>query len=101
MNTEFISFDKSDAALRVLWTIAYYYKSITRSELIEDVKPLGVARTALYSALTLLNDLGLIKEEHSHREGIRVKLTSLTDKGLEVAKKVIEIEKIFESKEES
>jgi len=101
MNSEFIALDKSDAALRVLLTIAYSYKPIIRSDLIEYVKPLVVARTALYSAVKLLKGLELIKEESSRREGRRVILTSLTEKGLEVAKKVIEIEKIFESKEES
>lgn len=72
--------------------------------LLEEKKPLTISnlrrkitssQDALYNALKLLHEYGLIKEEREENFPRR-RLISLTDQGRKIAELLVEIEKVLE-----
>ncbi len=82
--------DETGGALRVL-LILYKEDSISRTKLIGNA---AMGKQAVYTALRVLQQLGLVEEER--RKGFpNTVLTSLTERGRKVAKRVGEIEGIL------
>lgn len=81
---------ETKAALRVLLML-HKGGSISRTELIGNA---AMGKQAVYTALRVLQQLGLVEEER--RKGFpNTVLTSLTERGRKVAKRVGEIEGIL------
>lgn len=81
--------DEEKGTLRLLDRLFYPGKDPNRLTLIKMLEEDGVARTAFYSSLNCLKELGLV-EDTSGDSG-KGKYAKLTRKGLNVAEKVREI----------
>ncbi len=82
--------DETGGTLRVLLML-HKEGSISRTELIGNA---AMGKQAVYTALRVLQQLGLVEEER--RKGFpNTVLTSLTERGRKVAKRVGEIERLL------
>jgi DNA-binding PadR family transcriptional regulator len=64
---------------------------MSRSIFLEFAEMSGVGKSAFYSSIHALAELGLIEEKRVRLGGVSVKVTELTPKGVSVAKKVDEL----------
>ena len=87
--------DGEKAALRLLLTLAYSQVPIPRLEFIKHAKEVGVGRTAFYSSLEKLKELGLVEVLTSRGERGTMVESRLTERGKKVARLLSEIEEIF------
>ncbi len=97
MRSTFSVLDMKKGAFTVLTILRYYHGPETRGELEEEAKRMSLGRTALYSAIKALKEAGLIHEISFNLDGKRVVTTNLTEKGLAVAEKLIEIREIIDA----
>ena len=72
-------------------------RRINISFLLADLKErYGTGSSTFYSALAILENLGLVKEEILYREGRRNRIIELTNKGDLIAEKLMEINQILQ-----
>jgi DNA-binding PadR family transcriptional regulator len=87
--------DEEKATLRLILILAYDMVPLTRLEFIEKAEEELVGRTAFYSSLRALKELGFIEETQDTKEGKRVIHTELTEKGIAVARLIWDIENLL------
>jgi Fe2+ or Zn2+ uptake regulation protein len=85
--------------MKMLSLLQYHYRPFTRVDLLNEMNEQEIGRTAAYRAINALADIGLLKESRRVRSGKRVLNTYLTEKGLLIADKIIELEKILEEQQ--
>jgi DNA-binding HxlR family transcriptional regulator len=88
MKHEFNVLDEQKAALRILHTLLYSYEPVSKKELEKTLKSQAVGRSMLYSSHRALKEIGLLKEERVRENNINYVKSSLTEKGMAVAKLV-------------
>jgi DNA-binding PadR family transcriptional regulator len=87
--------DEGKANLRILTWLIYSIRGLSTMELIEGLKADKVGKSAFYSSLEKLASCRLVYSKWTKEKGKRIKLISLTDKGVKVGEKLVEIEKIL------
>ena len=87
--------DEERGTLRLILTLAYNQVPLTRLEYMNGADEVGVGRTAFYSGIRTLMELGLVEETYETREGKRVILSGLTKDGWAVAKLLREIDEML------
>ena len=94
MSDKLASLDKNNATLRLLYILCYDCPASPRIELMEISKTYGIGSSAFYKSLKTLKQLNLVKEDKKRKKTI----TTLTDKGYQVAKKISEINDILNTR---
>jgi len=84
-------FDEKTATIRVM---LYLYRN-PNSGITKIIREAGAGQKAAYSAVDFLMKLGLIKKRRSSSFPYNP-LFSLTDKGIEVAKHLVEVKRLIE-----
>jgi Fe2+ or Zn2+ uptake regulation protein len=85
--------------MKMLSLLLYDYRPFTRVDLLNEMDEQEIGRTAAYRAINALVDVGLLKESRGVNSGKRVLNTYLTEKGLLIAEKIAELEKILEEQQ--
>ena len=96
MNRELCRLDDGKATLRILYMLYIGAGLASRGELEEVLGRSGVGRTAFYSSLDILGELGLIVRERERVDGKNLVRTKLTEKGIEIAEATMEYYKVIE-----
>ena len=96
MNQVFCSLDDGKATLRILFELYSGAGLASRGQLEEALAENGVGRSAFYSSLDVLCELGLIFEVRKRVEGKNLLFTELTEKGEKVVKAIDELYSLFE-----
>ena len=91
MSDKLTSIDKNNATLRLLYILCYDCPASPRIELMEISKTYGVGSSAFYKSLKTLKNLDLVRENKKDKKTI----STLTEKGYQVAQKVSEINDIL------
>ena len=99
MISEFGKVDKDKATLRIFTTIYESRSPLTRLDLISQLEEDDVGRSAFYTSFKTLKELDLVTSFDMKLDGKRHIMTTLTDKGAEIAKKLVEIKNILERNE--
>jgi len=94
--TDFSRLDEDTATLRILLNLSHIMGSTSRSQLIRELAKEGVGRSALFSSLKTLRDLGLIVDEKILRGNRKAVGTRLTSKGLEIAEIINQLVNVLE-----
>ena len=92
--------DEVKGTIRLLDTLYNEYRPMYRLELLDKLRKVNVGRTAAYNAIETLKALGLIEEGQRVSKGKRVISTSISKKGIEIAKKLREINTILDGESE-
>ena len=88
MNNVFNRLDDGKASLRILYVLYDGWVEASRGQLEDRLYRNGVGRSAFYSSLKVLLELGLIVEVRKRFEGKNLLFTELTEKGNEIAKAI-------------
>jgi hypothetical protein len=96
MKSNFNRLDEVKGTLRILIILGYSFQPVPRLELIKECKEDYLGRTAFYSAHKALMELGLIEEKSETRDGKRVVLTNLKEKGKKVVTYLVGIQKLMD-----
>ncbi len=96
MNYAFIRLDEGKASLRILIMLYRGGTLASRGQLEAALGKSGVGRSAFYSSLGVLSELGLIFEVRKRVDGKNLVFTGLTEKGDKVVKAIDELYSIFE-----
>ena len=95
MNQVFCSLDDGKATLRILNTLHGEGTFFSRGQLEKTLYRCGVGRSAFYSSLKVLQELGLIFEVRKRVKGKNLLFTKLTEKGELVVKAIDELYSLF------
>jgi hypothetical protein len=87
--------DEERSTLRLILILAKIQVPVARLEFIKSAEDVSVGRTAFYSGVGTLRELGLIEESSDKRGGKRVILTGLTEKGRRVAELIWKMDDIL------
>ena len=96
MNHAFNRFDDCKASLRILIELYSGAGLASRGQFEEALDTSGVGRSAFYSSLKVLSELGLIFEVRKRVNGKNLLFTELTEKGVKVVKAIDELYSLFE-----
>ena len=91
MNHAFNLLDDGKATLRILFELYSGAGLASRGQLEETLYRCGVGRSAFYSSLKVLQELGLIFEVRKRVNGKNLLFTELTEKGVKVVKEIEEL----------
>ncbi len=91
MNQVFCSLDDGKATLRILYSLHGGWEQASRGQLEEKLDRNGVGRSAFYSSLKVLHELGLIFETRKRVDGKNLLFTELTEKGDKIVKAINEL----------
>ena len=91
MNQVFCRLDEGKATFRILIELLYGAELASRGQLEETLDRCGVGRSAFYSSLKVLQELGLIFEERKRVDGKNLLFTELTEKGDKIVKAIDEL----------
>ncbi len=96
MNHAFSRLDEGKASLRLLIELFNGAELASRGELEAVIAESGVGRSAFYSSLGVLSELGLIFEVRKRVGGKSLVFTELTEKGDKVVKVIDGLYLLFE-----
>ena len=96
MNHAFNRLDDGKATLRLLYMLYGECALASRGELEEILSRNGVGRSAFYSSLNDLRELGFIVEVRKRVRDKNLVLTELTEKGEKIVKVIDEIHTVIE-----
>ena len=96
MNQVFCSLDDGKATLRILNTLHGEGTYVSRGQLEETLDMSGVGRSAFYSSLKVLKELGLIFEVRKRVDGKNLLFTELTKKGDKIVNAIDELYTVIE-----
>ena len=96
MNHAFSRLDEGKASLRLLIELLNGAEIASRGQLEAALGSSGVGRSAFYSSLGVLSELGLIFEVRKRVVGKNLLFTELTEKGDKVVKSIDELYSLFE-----
>lgn len=96
MNHAFNRLDDCKASLRILMMLFNGAGLASRGQLEAVLDRSGVGRSALYSSLRALSELGLILEVRGRVGGKNLLFTELTERGIKVVKAIDELNTIIE-----
>ena len=96
MNHAFSRLDEGKASLRILIELFNGAELASRGQLEAALGSSGVGRSAFYSSLGVLCELGLIFEVRKRVGGKNLVFTELTEKGDKVVKAIDELYLLFE-----
>ena len=96
MNNAFNRLDDGKATLRILIMLISGLELASRGQLEAALDRSGVGRSAFYSSLKVLSELGLIFEVRKRVNGKNLLFTELTEKGVKVVKAIDELYSLFE-----
>ncbi len=96
MNHAFNRLDDGKASLRILIELYNGAGKASRGQLEAALAKSGVGRSAFYSSLGVLSELGLIYEVRKRARGKNLLFTELTEKGDKVVKAIDELHSLFE-----
>jgi DNA-binding PadR family transcriptional regulator len=88
MNSRFAKLDNERGSLRLLRILGNRIPPMSRSIFLEFAEWSGVGKSAFYSSIHALAELGLIEEKRVRLGGVSVKVTELTPRGVSVVRKV-------------
>lgn len=92
MISRFVKLDKARGALTLLHILGNRGPPMSRTIFLRFAERGGVGRSAFYSSIRVLGELGLIEETRiKNKEGVSLKNTALTPLGVSVAGKVSEL----------
>ncbi len=91
MNREFCRLDDEKATLRLLHMLHTGGHFASRRVLEGALRGTGAGRTAYYSSLKVLTELGLIVRERKRFDGKNLVNTKLTEKGKKIADTIVEL----------
>ncbi len=91
MNSRFAKLDNPRGSLRLLYILGNRIPQRSRSTFQEFAERSGVGKSAFYSSIRALLELGLIEEKRVRMGGASVKATELTPRGVTIALKVSEL----------
>ena len=99
MNHVLCRLDDEKASLRILYVLYEGWDQASRGHLEDKLSGNGVGRSAFYSSLKVLGELGLIVEVRKRVDGKNLLFTELTEKGDMIVKAIDElyssVEQIF------
>ena len=96
MNNAFNRLDDGKATLRILIMLISGLELASRGQLEAALDRSGVGRSAFYSSLKVLSELGLIFEVRKRVNCKNLLFTELTEKGVKVVKAIDELYSLFE-----
>ena len=96
MNHAFNRLDDGKATLRILYMLHIGGHMASRGVLEASLAESGVGRSAFYSSLKVLGELGLIVEERKRVDGKNLVFTDLTEKGGNIAEAIVELYTVME-----
>ena len=96
MNQVFCSLDDGKATLRILIELYNGAEIASRGQLEKTLDRYGVGRSAFYSSLKVLQELGLIFKVRKRVDGKNLLYTELTEKGDKVVKAIDELYTVIE-----
>jgi len=96
MNHAFSRLDDGKASLRILYYLYNGAELASRGQLEAALAESGVGRSAFYSSLGVLSELGLIFEVRKRVGGKNLLFTELTEKGNKVVTAIDELYLLFE-----
>ncbi len=91
VNSRFAKLDKARGSLRLLHILGNRIPPMSRSTFLKFAERSGVGKSAFYSSIRALRELGLIEEKRVRNGGVSLKVTELTPRGVSVAKRVSEL----------
>ncbi len=91
VNSRFAKLDKARGSLRLLHILGNRIPPMSRSIFLKFAERSGVGKSAFYSSIRALRELGLIEEKRVRNRSVSLKVTELTPRGVSVAKKVSEL----------
>jgi DNA-binding transcriptional ArsR family regulator len=91
VNSRFAKLDNARGSLRLLHILGNRVAPMSRSTFQEFAERSGVGKSAFYSSIRALRELGLIEEKRVMNKGVSLKVTELTPRGVSVAKNVSEL----------
>lgn len=91
MNHTFDRLDDGKATLRILYQFNIGAHLASRGQLEAELGKMGVGRTAFYSSIDVLLELGLIVEERRRVDGKNLLFTKLTEKGEKISEAIDEL----------
>jgi len=94
MNSHFAKLDNERGSLRLLHILGNRTPPMSRTLFLEFAERTGVGKSAFYSSIQTLAELGLIEEKRVKRGDVTVKETKLTPRGVSIAKKISELHRI-------
>ena len=96
MNHAFNKLDDCKASLRILIELYSGAGLASRGQLEAALGRSGVGRSAFYSSLKVLSELGLIFEVRKRVDGKNLLFTELTEKGEKIVKAIDELYTVIE-----
>ena len=91
MNSLFAKLDNERGSLRLLHILRNRIPPMSRSTFLKIAGREGVGKSAFYSSIQTLGELGLIEEKRVRLGEASVVVTDLTSTGASIAKKVSEL----------
>ncbi len=91
MNSRFAKLDNERGSLRLLHILGNRIPPMSRSTFLRFAEGRGVGKSAFYSSIRTLAELGLIDVKRVSMGGASVKVTELTSEGVSVTKKISEL----------
>ena len=93
--------DKESGTLRILKVLSFQKTRLSRGLQILLLKHEGVGRTAFYSSLNCLKELGLLEDYREKHKKTKLTFSMLTSKGRAIAEKIEEIAEILTTEKDS
>ena len=93
--------DKEKGTLRILNVLGSENTRLSRGLQILLMKHEGVGRTAFYSSLDCLKELGLLEDYQDKHKKKKLTFSMLTSKGRDIAEKVEEIAELLSAEKDS
>ena len=91
MNSRFTKLDNARGSLLLLHILRNRIPPMSRTTFLELAERSEVGKSAFYSSIHILDELGLIEEKRVRMGGASVKVTELTSRGVSIAEKVSEL----------
>ena len=88
MNHVLCRLDDEKASLRILYVLYEGWDQASRGQLEDRLSGNGVGRSAFYSSLKVLGELGLIVEVRKRVDDKNLLFTELTEKGEKIVKAI-------------